>query len=258
MGSLINGSPDLAAFDGQVFKKGLDLRRCKIQNDPGYRVADANATIRAGQLVSQNSGGFLVPANLTDVVAVAKWNKQQLGTSVIVDKPLTVVFGGVSGLGRGSVSNVVIRSATGMGGVVVAAASNYTLDSTNGTVTWANPTAGTNAPANGATVYATFTFALVDADFDIDGREFRNQNNNDVAGQENRLTIIQDWAQLYDIEWDTTRTYAMTGASSKLYCNATGQFSNDSGGGAEFMGKVMQLPTALDPYMGIIAHGNPV
>jgi len=48
----------------------------------------------------------------------------------------------------------------------------------------------------------------------------------------------------------------MTGANSTLYCSAGGIFTNAAG--TEHVGKVIQLPQASDPYLGIRLNASPI
>ena len=261
MGTLASNPAAAAAFDGQIFKKGLDLGRSVIGRDLGTDVADPNATIRAGMLVSRNASGFVIPANLSDVYGVAKWGKTSLGVSVNVDEAIVLNGTAATNLARGNVSNVSVRSLPNMGGTLfTGGGTDYTVNAGNGTVA----RNGGGAIGDGATVYVTYTYALTDADYDIDGRFWQNQPENRAQFNENRITVITDWARLFTVEWATGTgvasglTYGLTGANADLFCDANGKFNNTSGGGAEFVGKVYQLPTASDPYMGVTIHGNPV
>lgn len=265
MGTLASNPTAAAAFDGQIFKKGLDLSRSIIGRDLGTDIADPAAIIRPGMLVSRNALQYIIPANLSDVYGVAKWGKDNFGVSAQVD--LALVMNGVvvtnltvNGTGRGNVSNVTVRSLPNMGGVLyVGGGTDYTINTGNGTIV----RVGAGIP-DGSTVYVTFTYALVDADFNFDGRYWQNQATDRTAFQEGRITVITDWSRVFTVEWATGvgiatgLTYGLTGASADLFCDALGKFSNVSGGGAEFVGKVYQLPTAGDPYLGATIHGNPV
>jgi hypothetical protein len=215
--------------------------------------------------VSRDTTGYIVGATGDDVYGVAKWGKDNFGVSANVDLP--VVLNGttasnlsVNGVARGNVSNVTVRSAPAMAGTVYTegALNDYVLVGGAGTIA---RTAGSTIP-DGATVYVTFTYALVDADFNFDGRYWQNQDVDRTAYQEGRITVITDWARIFTIEWASGRgaglaglSYALTGASSKLYCSAEGKFTNVSG--TDFVGRVYQIPTATDPYMGVTAGGNP-
>lgn len=264
MGTLVSNPTAQAAFSGQIFKKGLDLPRCKILVDDGTLVADPASTIRAGMIVTRNSTGYVAPATGLLTYGVAKWGKDSFGVSVQVDLPLvlngtTATNLTVNGVGRGNVSNVTVRSAPNMAGTVYVSATDYTLNAGNGTVA----RIALGAITDGQTVYCTFTYALVDADFNFDGRFWQNQANDRTAYEEGRIAVITDWARIFTVEWTTGdgtanaagSTYAINDA---LYCSAEGKFLNDSTGGPNFMGRVFQVPTASDPYMGIVMHGNPI
>ena len=263
MGTLINSPAASAAFDAQINKKGLDLNRSIIGRDLGTEVAAAGQTFRPGQLVSRDASGFIIGATGVDVYGVAKWGRTTFGVSVVVDQPMVLTSTTAIATGKGNISNVTVRSAPNMGGTVyVAGGTDYTLVGAAGTIA----RVALGAIADGQTVYVTYTYALTDADFAFDGRFFQGNNPADRTNyQEDRITVITDWSRLFTIEWTTgdgaadavNSTYATTGTNSKLYCSPEGKFTNDSAGGAERVGKVYQIPTATDPYMGVTFPGNP-
>jgi hypothetical protein len=245
MGSIGN-TGRIAAFQSDVFASGLDLGRSEIIRDLGvYRAADA-ATILQGQMVSLDANGELALANLVDIVGVAKWNKAAAGTSVQVDEAVTVVYGGVTQLSRGNVSNLAVRAAAG-GGTLIPETDNYTLSAANGTLTWDNPPTGTAAPANGATVFVTYTFDLTATDYRFQGLNFFNRLD-DVGGlSEGRLTIVQGPATLFTTQFVTSEVYAV---GAPLFCTAAGLFTVTNSS-SELVGHVVQPPTADDPFLGL-------
>lgn len=251
MGSIGN-TGRLGAFQSDVFASGLDLGRCEIMRDLGVFKAAENATILQGQMVSLNADGELVLADATDVFGIAKWNKASLGVSVAVDEAVTVSFGGVTNLQRGNVSNVRVQSAVDGGGVTIPAASNYTLSAANGTLTWDSPTSGANAPANGATVYVSYTFDLTASDYQFQGLNFFNKLD-DVGGlTDGRLTIIQGPATIFTTQYDTSEVFAV---GAPVYCGGDtageeGLFTITSTN-SELVGHVIQAPRADDPYLGV-------
>lgn len=268
MGTLVSNPTAAAAFDGQIFKKGLDLNRSVILRDLGTEVAGPSADIRPGMLVTRDNQGYVQPATGLDVYGVAKWGKTNFGVSVAVDCPIVLsstnpvtpnaAFVTVNGQPRGNISDVTVRSAPNMSGTVyVGGGTDYTVTAGTGLIT-RNPA---GAIPDGATVYVTFVYALVDADFQFDGRFFQNQDADRTAYQEGRITVITDWARLFTIEWAagvgiaSGLTYTIAGTTSKLYCSAEGKFSNVNSG--DFVGRVYQIPTAQDPYMGVTIGGNP-
>lgn len=249
MGSIGN-TGRLGAFQSDVFASGLDLKRGEIIRDAGYFKASETAVIEQGQMVSLDASQELVVANAGDVVGVAKWNKVSLGTAVNVDEAVVVSFGGVTQLKRANVSNVAVRAAAN-GGTDIPATNNYTLSTANGTLTWDNPTSGTAAPANGATVYVTYTFALTEMDYRFQGKNFFNTND-DVSIAEGRLTIVEGPAKIFTTQYVTSDIFTVNDA---LYCG--GDVAGEEGlftvvpTNSELVGHVMQPPTAADPYLGV-------
>ena len=265
MGTLVSSPTAMAAFDGQIVKKGLDLKRSIIHRDIGTEVVNPTAQVREGQLVTRDSSGYIAQATGLYVYGVAKWGSAPFGVSVITDLPMTLNGTTATATGYGNISNVTVRSAPNMGGTVyVGAGTDYNVVAAAGTIA----RDATTTITDGQTVYATFTYALVDADFNFDGRFFQNQAADRTLYQEGRIAVITDWARVYTIEWTTgdagaagsglNTTYALTGTTSNLYCSPEGKFTNDTAGSPNFVGRVYQIPTAQDPYMGVTAGLNPV
>lgn len=257
MGSIKN-SGRLGAFQSDVFASGLDMGRGDIRHNPGYFKAAETATILQGQLVALDANQELVLATSDDVIGVAKFNKAPLGKSLAVDEAHVVAFNAAVPLARGNVSNVVVRQIVdGAAGDVIPAASNFVLSTANGTITWDAAPSGTNAPANGATVYVTYTFDLTLTDYRFQGLNFFNQLD-DTFASEGRLSLIQGPAMIFTTQFDTAQTYEV---NDSLFCGGVtpalaGLFTNQSTEG-RFVGKVIQPPAADDPYMGIRFTGHP-
>lgn len=251
MGSIGN-TARLGAFQNQAFPKGLDLRRSTISHDEGTYVTDPAGTIRAGQFAALNASQLAVPSAGAGTFGVFKWDKQQLGYSVRVDVPLVLSGTTAVFVGRANISNVAVRSLPDFAGTLyTGGGTDYNVVGAAGTVA---RDATTTIP-DGATVYVSFTFALVASDFEFDGRTFRNQNNDMVTGQEDRVAIITDWSKLFTMEWASEVAYGYT-STFKLYCSSEGKATSTAG--TDFVGRVFQLPVNDDQFMGIITHGNPV
>lgn len=250
MGSIGN-TGRIAAFQSDVFASGLDLGRSEVIRDLGIYKAAEGATILQGQMVSLNADGELVLADALDVFGIAKANKAPLGTSVNVDEAITVVYGGVTQLARGNVSNLAVRAAAN-GGTLIPETDNYTLSAANGTLTWDNPATGTPAPANGATVFVTYTYDLTATDYRFQGLNFFNRLD-DVGGlSEGRMTTIQGPATVFTTQYVSSDVFAV---GAPLYCggNVAGQegLFTITSTNAELVGHVVQAPTASDPYLGL-------
>jgi len=261
MGSVGLDSPRLGAFQSDVFPRGLDLGRCVILQDVGvYRAANA-ADFEQGMLVAQDADGNLIKAVSRPVLGVAKWNKTNVYTAAVVDEVVTFpTITATVELAHPNVSNVKANTAPDQGGTALVATTDYTLNATNGTLTRINP--GSGNLVVGAATYVTYTYDLATRDLDFQGRNFFNFTD-DVSIADNRITVITDASILFTSMYDTSRNdYALTGAGKNLYCGGNtaalaGYFTTDSTEG-EFVGHVMQLPTADDPFLGVRLGGDPV
>lgn len=246
MGTAGFGSPRLTAFNRDVNPKGLELVKCDIQKELGVFKAEPNATIRAGQWVKLDANQFVVPVTAgADIpLGIAKWNKQQFGRSVIVHEAVKVVFGGTTVLSRSPYGQTFAAAPDAV--ALRVAPDISTADVAAGTVTITTPNVidwGATGPgggvADGDTLYATYAYSLTDADLDLDGRDFRNQSNNDVLGQDDRITVITDWSMICTTEFDPFGVYAPGAA---LYLDAEGRVSDTVAG--SIRGRVFQPPAA--------------
>lgn len=242
----------LEAFPQQFpFVNGLDLGRSVIGRALGVYEADPNAVIRAGMLVARNSSGLIIPAVGADPIGVAKWNKSLFLKAPIVDEPVTLNAEVVTPLKHALVENVKVTDAAGTPYTLT---TDYLLNATNGTVA----RVALGSIADGETVLVTYTFQIAEADLDFQGRNFFNFID-DVTVAQGRITVIQDWSLLFTTQYDTSRVYAV---NDKLDCGGgvtaalTGLFTNDAAEG-DFVGKVAQIPTATDAYLGVEIVGSP-
>jgi len=261
MGSVGLDSPRLGAFQSDVFPRGMDLGRCVILQDVGvYRAADA-ADFEQGMLVAQDATGNLIKAVSKHVLGVAKWNKTSVYTAAVVDEVISfpTVTATVE-LAHATVSNLKANTAADQGGSALAVTTDYTLNATNGTMTRVDP--GGGGLIVGAATYVSYTYDLATRDLDFQGRNFFNFTD-DVSIADGRITVVTDASILFTSMYDTSQNnYALTGTGKNLYCGGNtaalaGLFTTDSGEG-DFVGHVMQLPTADDPFLGVRLGGDPV
>jgi len=261
MGTLDLTSPRLAAFQSDIFPRGLDLRRSVIMQDIGVFKAGLVATFEAGMLVAQDTDGTIIKCVSKPVLGVAKWNKTTALSAAIVDEPISFATAGavVSLKHNSGVANVQIRSAINFGGSLYGDPGDYTV-TTSGLVTHIPAGSGGNIPL-ATTVYVSYTFQLSVAELDFQGRNFWNYTD-DVSQNDGRVTVITDASILFTSQYDTSRVYTLTGVGKNLYCGGTtpalaGLFTNDSAEG-EFVGHVIQIPSADDPFLGVRLGGDPV
>lgn len=240
------------SFQTQLYPAGLDLNRSDINRALGVWKAASGATFRAGSPVMLNSSGEVVLSDGTAILGIAKWDKMTLGKSVIVDE--VVNFGTSDAtvtLKHPNISNVQVRSATGFGGTLYTITTDYTLNTTNGTITHVE--SGGNIDET-EPVYVTYTWDLVAADYDFQGRNFWNQLDY-VTVQDGRIAVIQPPGQIFTTEYDTDQAYALTGANSNIYVNSAGQFTSVVGSN-KLVGYVIHVPSAGDPFLGFEFKGT--
>jgi hypothetical protein len=253
--------PRLKAFDSNIFPVGIDLRRSIITQDAGIYVADPNATFRQGYILAQSTTGQFVVADNAGSGPVkvpfgfAKWNKVSSIASAVVDEPVVLTGTTASSLKFGSLLystlGLHVSDAPGMTGTVFAETTDYTYSATNGTITRSG---GSTIPS-GSTVYVTYSHQLTEADLDFQGRNFFNFTD-DVTIAQGRIAIITGWTLLFTTAYDPSRTYAI---GEPLYVGTTakaGLLTNDSTGTPNPIARVFQLPTADDPFLGIVSPGH--
>jgi len=249
MGSVgLGNTAELGAFLNRLFPEGLDLGRCQINQALGVFVADPATTFRAGMLVMRGSTGLIIPSDGADCLGVAKWNHATSLVAAAVDEAVVLTGGTASNLKRPNVTNVRVASGLKGTGTVHVLTTDYTVNAANGTVTRAG-----GAIASGSTQFITYTYAITEADLlQMQGKNFWNTND-EVSQADNRCTVITDADLIYTTQYDTTKVYALTGANSNLYASvaAPGLFTSDSASSAKFVGRVFQVPTAADPFLGL-------
>jgi len=257
--------PTLGAFRNDIYPVGIDIRRSVINNDVGVYVADPAATFLQGQVLAQEtSGQFTVcdglgssPINVP--FGFAKWNKATSILASVEDEP-QVLTGVVANnlahanLFGSSPSNFATRvsSAPGQTGTVYTegAAGDYTVNYTNGTIV---RTAASTIPS-GSTVYVSYKWYLQASDLDFQGRNFWNFTD-EVTQAQGRIAIITNWTLLFTTMYDPQQTYSI---GQQLYVDTTvkaGLLTNQAGGRPAFA-KVFQLPSASDPFLGIVSPGH--
>ena len=249
--------PRIQSFQMDPHPVGLDLRRSIIKTNPGIYVADPAATFRQGQVVAQNASGNIVlcdglaAAPLNVPYGFAKWDKTSTKYAAKVDEPLVLTGVVASNLKRAALlspSGVRVSSAPNFGGTTYAEGVDYTVNYVNGQITRIN----LGAIPSGATVYVTYSYQLLEQDYDFQGRNFFNFND-DVTIQDGRITVVQDWSQLFLTMYDPSRVYAIGEPIHVDGGTKAGLLTNNTGGGRPKVGSVIQLPTAEDPFLGVKA-----
>lgn len=254
MGTLISTPQQRASFQQQIFPAGLDLNRSEIHRQLGVWRASAGASFRAGQPVMLNSTGEVVLANTTGLLGIAKWNKITQKRTLVVDFPVTF---GVAAATRNLKPNITaaadvrVASAVNGGGTVYTLTTDYTLNTSNGTIT--QVALGAINPA--LPVYVSYSRNLTEADLLDEGHNFW-QSLDEVTIQDLRITVIEAPAQVFTTEYDPIQAYTLSGATSNIYVNSAGLFTSATAGSARLCGTCISIPTAGDPWLGIDFRGS--
>lgn len=267
MGTLIGNPAKRASFQQQLFPAGLDLNRSEIHRALGVWKAAATASFRAGQAVMLNSSGEVIVSDGTSILGIAKWDMVSVKRATVIDQP--IVFG-VAGatkklkpkiVGSAAANSVRVNSAVAGGGTAYTDTNNgaggddFTVDYTTGDIV--HIAAGSNGDIDPtATVYASYAYELTESDLLLEGKNFW-QSTDYVSIQDGRITVIEAPAQIFTTEYDTSKTYALTGANSNIYVNASGQFTSTVGSN-KLVGRCISVPSAADPFLGVNFFGQVV
>lgn len=220
----------------------IDLTRSIIRSEYGHFTVDANASFEAGQIAQFGSDGEVVTCDGTAPMGVLKWNKTSTLTSTIANEALVLNDTSATLLDHANVSNVKVKSAT-TGGTTYTVTTDYTVNTTNGTVTRVDG----QAIANGATVYVSYTYQLSTAEA---GNKLNFYLHHDDTAGSGKITVIQGYGTIYTDQYDSSKSYAI---NDTVYPTISGKFTNVADYNKPF-GKVISVPSASDPYLGI--EGN--
>jgi len=241
---------------------GIDLKRSQYNTDFGHYRANTTTTFRAGMLVALNASQEIVKDVGVNPFGFTKYNKTTAQYAIIVDEYIQLTALVATSLAHatlltaaGAVAAVRVASAVGGGGTVYTegGGSDYTVNYTNGTVV----RVGGSTIVSGSYVYVTYSYQLTADDLDREGHNFWLREN-DVTIQANRVTVITGPAIIFTTQYDPSRTYDV---NAKVYAGVTAELLEGivttSSTGVQ-IGRVLQPPTAADPWLGINYLGWPI
>jgi hypothetical protein len=249
-------SPRRQAFQVGDVHRGLDHQRTQWSVALGDWVANSTATFMSGQLVCLNAAGEVILATgATKVLGVAKESKATAFVAVQADERIQLNALVATNLKHPNVWEPV---GGGAGGVTVAlqvsggtpytegGGADYVVNYVNGTVVRA---AGSTI-ADGAFVYVTYRYTVTDAEMLRTGSSFWNKDN-EVSMQNDKITVIEGPAKIWTAHYDTSAVYAVNAAVyTSPVAGKLGVVTSNAGGGALIIGRVIQPPTASDPFLG--------
>jgi hypothetical protein len=124
---------------------------------------------------------------------------------------------------------------------------DYTVSYTNGTIT----RLATSTIADGGYVYVNYQWELTAAEKEREGHNFWNYDD-DVTVQGGKVTVITGAdAIIYTTSFDPSVQYAI---NTKVRCGTTAIAKEGiltTAGSGAYVGYVVQVPTAADPFLGI-------
>lgn len=255
-------SPRMDAFRVSTRAMGIDLLRSVYTRNLGTYVAAIGTTFRAGMLVQLNASQEIEicgNGGATNPFGFAKYNKTSVLWASVVGEQIQL-----NGFVATPLAHANLWSkAGGIGGVRVfnlSTGAAYT-EGADYTCTYANGLivrVGAGIPDH-AYVGVTYQYQVTESELKFEGRNFWNFLD-DVSIQDNKITVINDWSLIFTTQYDASRTYAVNDA---LYAGSSaallqGFVSNDAGLATPYVGRVFQLPTAADPFMGVQYAGGRV
>lgn len=217
--------------------EGLDLGRTVPGRCLGTHVALKTAIIQAGMGVARDSDGFIIPATGAGVFGIAKWNKATQLFGSVKDEAIVLTATDAIPLKHPLVAKVLV---TNLAGVAYTVTTDYTVNATNGTVT----RVALGGIADGETVLVSYRFTAQASDLEFHGRNFFNLLD-ETALQQGRMAVIEGLSQVFTGAYNTGVVWAI---NDSVYCGTDSYVTNVANG--PVIGKVIQAPTADDPFLG--------
>jgi len=254
-------SPRMEAFRVSSRAIGIDLMRSQYTRNLGHFVASASSTFRAGMLVQLNSSQEIEicgNGGATNPFGFAKYTKANTLYASVVGEQIQLVGVAATNLAH---SNLWVPGATG--GVRVynlttgtvyteGAGSDYTANYTNGQIT--RVAGGTIA--DGEIVGVDYQYTVTEQELKFEGRNFWNFLN-DVDIQDRKITVINDWSLIFTTQYDVAQTFAVNDALTAGTSAANMEGLVTKGGAGPYIGRVYQVPTPDDPFLGVQYAGGP-
>lgn len=230
----------------------LDKKRGYAYDRPFHDV-DTNVNITAGMVA------FLATSGSTTVATTAASGTVPIGCfwkdSNLTYNRTTVESGTFSNntinLSKGNVRGTTFIKVTNSAGTTTyTQGTDYSVSTTNGVVT----RLGGGAIAAGATVVIWYGYTLqntqvywdnVSTQWTAAGQNYDRQPD-DTLGS-GKITVAIGDAQLYTDQYDVTQTYTL---NATLYSDAN-SFWTTAAGYTNACGRVISVPTANDPFLGV-------
>lgn len=252
--------PRMSAFQVSSRAIGIDRKRSVLKSDPGWYVADPTTTFRAGMLVSLDANQRVTRCVGTHVLGFSLYNNCTTEYATVTGEYIQLNAGVATNLKHANLLSPVVgppglgvRVGAALTGAAYAettgADNDYVVSYVNGTIT--RVVATTTIP-DGGYVYVNYMYPLTDADVQFEGRNFWNLTN-DVTISDGKVAVATDATTIFTTAYDPHLTFTV---NQLLYAGTTAQgceglVTTTSTGANAYIGRVMQIPTAADPWLGL-------
>jgi len=243
-------SPRREAFRVDVIPQGLDHQRTQPMKCFGDHVAHDGADFLAGMLVDLNATGEVIRSVGVAPFGWTKYNKSNSFFAPVIGEYIQLV-----GAVATNLAHAGLRSAAGallgvrvydIAGTVFTEGVNYAISYVNGTVT----RVGAGIPSGGF-VFVDYQYALTSQELMDRGGNFWNMLD-DVTVQSGKVSVISGPGSIvYTTAFDAHQTYDI---NDLLTAGTTAEVLEGYvtiGGAGLAVGRVVQVPTPDDPFLGI-------
>ena len=230
----------------------LDKKRGYAEHRPFYTV-DTGVNIRAGMVAFLTSVGGVAVATTaaSGTVPIGTFWKDRAATYIRTTiETKTFALAGTLTLSKGNVlSTGDIKVTNSTGTVVYTNGADYLVNTTNGIITRG---AGLIPPL--ATVIVWYKYSLlatqviwdnVSTKWTAVGQNYDRQPDDTLGSR--KITIAEGLAKLYTDQYDVTRTYTLNQA---LRSDINSMWTN-TGAVTSVIGRVLSVPSASDPFLGV-------
>lgn len=250
-------SPRMEAFRVSSRAIGIDLMRSQYSRNLGTYVANPATTFRAGMLVSLNAAQEIVVCDGVSPFGFAKYTKAQTLYAAVVGEQIQLTATDWINLAHG---NLWVPGTTGgvrvtdiTGGTVYVEATDYNANYANGQI----QRIALGGIGDGDFVLVDYQYQVTEQELKFEGRNFWNFID-DVTIQGDKITVINDWSFIWTTQYDAAQTYAVDDVLNAGTVGNSKAGLVTKGGGGAYIGRVFQVPTADDPFLGIRYVGGMV
>lgn len=234
----------------------LDRTRCVPGRKLGTMPVVAATTFREGDVLHWTASGWVISNSKSATVAraIAGCNKATSVIGTVVDE--VVVFTGTAVPATAEVKTLAHANLTssavaelGVRGVVSTTlyvlTTHYTCSTTNGTLTnVVAPNTITEA------CYVSYSYTKTMAELETEVGLPIDNSLDETLGSGN-ATVLDGKCRIVTDRFVPGLVYSVLTTANYVYDNGDGRLTSSNAGGAIHLGKVVQVPTAADPYLTV-------